>query len=127
LTNYLNQIDKLNMNNNLINVDYLKQVYYKSLLPLDKINEFLVFFENDHADEVTKVLISIMNVAITSTLLDNFETLDDKKQFLRLCQDDYQNPKILDFLIDKFPDSQQNILESIERSLLSAQKFIIEG
>jgi len=68
-----------------------------------------------------------MNVAITSTLLDNFETLDDKKQFLRLCQDDYQNPKILDFLIDKFPDSQQNILESIERSLLSAQKFIIEG
>ncbi len=115
------------MNDNLINVDYLKKVYYKSLLPLDKINEFLIFFEKEYADEATKILISIMNIAITSNLLDNFESLEDRKQFLRLCQDDYQNPKILDFLIDKFPDSQHNILESIERSLLSAQKFIIES
>ncbi|MBU0974346.1 hypothetical protein KKD03_01445 [Patescibacteria group bacterium] len=115
------------MNNNLINVDYLKQVYYKSLLPLDKINEFLAIFENKYADDATKILISIMNIAIASTLLDNFENQEDKKQFLRLCQDDYHNPKILDFLIDKFPDSQQNILESIERSLLSAKKFIVES
>lgn len=115
------------MNDNLINVDYLKLVYYKSLLPLDKINDFLKLFKNEDSDDVTKILISIMNIAITSSLLDNFESLEDKKQFLRLCQDDYQNPRILDFLIDKFPDSQQNILESIERSLLSAQKFVAEN
>ena len=108
------------MNDNLINVDYFKQVFYKSLLPLDKINDFLLLFEKEDSDYATKILISILNVAIVDSLLDELNNVEDKKEFLRLCQDDYQSPKILDYLVDKFPDSQQNITESIERTLLSA-------
>jgi len=112
------------MNNSLINVDYFKQVYYKSLLPLDKISDFLTLFEKEDLNQATKVLISILNITITNSLLDNFKNLEDKKKFLRLCQDDYQNPKILDYLIDKFPVTKQGILEIIERTLLSAKKVI---
>lgn len=114
------------MNNNLINVDFFKLVFYKSLLPLDKINDFLTNFEETEVDHASQILISILNLNITSALLDDFENLEDKKQFLRLCQDDYQSPKILDFLIEKFPDSQQMIVENIERSLLSAKKAITD-
>ena len=112
------------MGNNLINVDYFKKVYYKSLLPLDKINDFLGLFDKNEVDHTTKILISILNTTITDTLLDDFETLEDKKQFLRLCQDNYQSPKILDRLVDEFPGSEQIIIEIIERTLLSAKKAV---
>ncbi|MCB9812889.1 MAG: hypothetical protein H6772_00640 [Pseudomonadales bacterium] len=112
------------MNNNLINVDYFKKVFYKSLLPLEKINEFLSTLNAENVDPVTEVLISIFNVRIIDTLLEDFDDLEDKKQFLRMCQDDFQNPKILDFLVEKFPGSQEIISETIERTILSANKSL---
>ena len=112
------------MNNNLINVDYFKQIYYRAILPLDKINDFLSFFEKEDVDHATRVLISILNVTTTNSLLDKFKSLEEKKKFLRLCQDDFRDAKILDYLIDKFPGSEQNILETIERTLLSAKMTV---
>lgn len=114
------------MNNELINVDYYKKVYYKSLLPLDKINDFLKLFDESETDRVSRNLISLLNLSVTGSLLLNFTSTDEKTQFLRLCQDDFQNPKILDFLIKKFPDIEHNILENIERTILSTEKFISE-
>lgn len=112
------------MDNNLINVDLFKKVFYKSLLPLEKINVFLEGFDQEEVEDVTLVLISILNTSIINTLLDDFPNLEDKKAFLRLCQDDFQSPKILDFVIDKFPGVEEVILETIEKTLLSANKAV---
>lgn len=114
------------MNEELINIDYLKNLYFKSLLPLDKVSDFISMFDKENYDRATATLISILNLAVTSSLLENFHSIEEKQEFLRLCQDDYQDPKILDFLTDKFPDSQHNIQETIDRTILFAKMMISE-
>lgn len=110
---------------NLINIDYFKQSYYKAILPLAEINEFLAYFDNREVDSVTKTLIAIFDVAITKTVLANLSNDDDKKEFLRLAQDDYSSNKILEFLVDKFPGSEELLKQTLERTLLSAKKVIL--
>lgn len=110
--------------NNKINVDHFKRCYYRSLLPLEKINEFLVKFSDSEIEQTTKSLIALFDVAITKTVLINLETQENKETFLRLLQEDYQSPEILDFLIDQFPRSKELLTETIERTLLSANTAI---
>lgn len=110
--------------NNRINVDLFKRCYYKSLLPIDKINEFLQLFSESEIEQVTKTLISIFDVTITKNVLLNLETSEDKQSYLRLLQEDYSSPMILDYLIDQFPKSSELISESIDRALLSATTAI---
>lgn len=112
------------MEENLINVDHFKRVYYKALLPLDKINDFLHGFNKKEIETVTITLISIFDVSISDVLLDKLSSFENKVEFLRLCQDDYSNLKILDYLIDKFPDSEEIIKETIDRSLLASKTAV---
>ncbi len=109
----------------LINIDYFKKSYYKALLPLPQINEFLKEFESREIDTVTKTLIALFDVSITKTLLLNLEQREDQEEFLRLIQNDYTNPAIFDFLTDKFPGSEELIKQTLERTLLSAKKAIL--
>ncbi len=112
-------------NNNLINVDYFKKSYYKALLPLDQINTFLNQFDQRELEMVTQTLIALFDTAVTKTIFDTLETQQDKQEFLRLAQDNYTSPVILDFLTDKFPGSEELILQTLERTLLSAKKAIL--
>lgn len=114
------------MNNiDLINIDYFKKSYYKALLPLKEINTFLEGFKSHEVDNVTKTLISIFDTAITKAVLTNLKSLSEKQDFLRLLQDDYSNPAVINFLTDKFTDSEELIKQTIERTLLSAKKSIL--
>jgi hypothetical protein len=114
------------MNNiDLINVDYFKKSYYKAILPLKEINNFLENFQEHEVDSVTKILISLFDTAITKVILSNLDDLNEKQDFLRLIQDDYSSPLIMDYLTDKFPGSEELIKQTIERTLLSAKKSIL--
>lgn len=110
---------------NLINIDYFKKSYYKALLPLNEINTFLSLFEAREIDSATKTLISLFDTAITKTILSHLDSTEDKQKFLRLLQDDYSSPAILDFLTDTFPGSEELIRQTLERTLLSAKKSIL--
>lgn len=110
---------------NLISIDYFKKSYYKSLLPLPQINEFLKKFESQEIDVVTKTLISLFDTVLTKTILNNLQTLEKKQAFLRIAQDDYSSPAILDFLTDEFPGSETLIKQTLERTLLSAKSAIL--
>ena len=111
--------------NNLINVDYFKKSYYKAFLPLNQINAFLQLFDERELDGVNKTIVALFDTAVTKTIVATLETTADKQEFLRLAQDDYSSPAILDFLIDKFPGSEELILQTLERTLLSAKKAIL--
>jgi hypothetical protein len=114
------------MNNiDLINVDYFKKSYYKAILPLKEINNFLENFQEHEIDAVTKTLISLFDTSITKAVLANLSSLSEKQDFLRLIQDNYTSPSIMDFLTDKFPGSEELIKQTIERTLLSAKKSIL--
>jgi len=108
-----------------INIDLFKQSYYKGMLPLTSINDFLKDFDSREIDAVTKTLISIFDVAITKTILNNLEEISDKQEFLRLTQADYSSNDIMDFLTDKFPGSEELIKQTLERTLLSAKRAIL--
>lgn len=112
-------------NIDLINVDYFKKSYYKAILPLKEINNFLESFQSHELDTVTKTLISLFDTVITKVILLNLDSLSEKQDFLRLLQDDYSSPAIMDFLTDKFPGSEELIKQTIERTLLSAKKSIL--
>ncbi|GIK83918.1 MAG: hypothetical protein BroJett025_05400 [Patescibacteria group bacterium] len=109
----------------LINIDSFKQNYYKALLPLEEINAFLGQFEERELEAATQSLISLFDVAITKTVLLNLDSVPEKQEFLRLAQDDYTSPAVLDFLIDTFPGSEELIKQALERTLLSAKKAIL--
>lgn len=94
------------------------------MLPLEDINQFLQDFESHEVDEVTKTLIVIFDTAITKKVLSSLDSLEEKQTFLRLLQDDYSSPEILDFLIDTFPGSEALITETLERTLLAAKASI---
>ncbi len=112
-------------NKNLINVDYFKKSYYRALLPLDEINGLLKQFEERELEAVTQTVISLFDTAVTRTILSTLETPQAKQEFLRLAQDDYSSPAILDFLTDTFPGSEELIKQTLERTLLSAKKAIV--
>jgi len=48
-----------------INIDLFKQSYYKGMLPLTSINDFLKDFDSREIDAVTKTLISIFELPIS--------------------------------------------------------------
>lgn len=110
---------------NLINIDYFKKSYYKALLPLNEINVFLSMFEGREIDSATKTLISLFDTSITKTILSHLDSVNDKQNFLRLLQDDYSSPAVLDFLTDTFPGSEELIRQTLERTLLSAKKSLL--
>lgn len=114
-------MDKLD----LINIDYFKMSYYKSLLPLVEINDFLKNFEAREVDTATKTLISIFDTNITKTILSNLDSIEEKQEFLRIIQENYTNNSIMDFLTDKFPGSEELIKQTLERTLLSAKRAIL--
>ncbi len=109
---------------NLINVDHFKMTFYKAFLPLDKINIFLAKFSENEVETVTQVLISLFDTTITKTLLENFESIEQKQQFLRLLETKESSETIMNFLIDTFPGSEALITETLERTLLSATTAI---
>lgn len=114
------------MNNiDLINVDYFKKSYYKAVLPLEEINNFLESFQTHELDNITKTLISLFDTTVTKVILKNLDSLSNKQDFLRLLQDDYTSSAIMDFLTDKFTGSEDLIKQTIERTLLSAKKSIL--
>jgi hypothetical protein len=109
---------------NLINVDHFKMTFYKAFLPLDQINSFLSKFTPKEVEAVTKVLISIFDTEIVKTLLENFDSTEQKQQFLRLLESKESSETIMNFLIDTFPGSEALITETLERTLLSASSAI---
>jgi len=112
-------------NLDLINIDLFKQSYYKAFLPLKEINEFLSLFNPREHDKATKTLISLFDTSLTKTILANLDSITNKHDFLRLAQDDYSEPKIMEYLEGKLPDVKELITQSLERTLLSAKKVIL--
>lgn len=109
----------------LINIDYFKKSYYRALLPLPEINSFLKGFEARELESATKTLISLFDVTITKVVLTNLDALTEKQEFLRLAQDDYANPGIMDFLTHTVPGIEELITQTLERTLLSAKRAIL--
>ncbi len=89
----------------------LNNLYYRSFIPTNQL-------DNIQDEASLKLVISILNITITTALLKHFTDLKQKKEFLRLCQDNFADERILDFLIDSFPGSQQIISETIDRTIL---------
>jgi hypothetical protein len=112
-------------NLNLINIDYLKKSYFKALLPLPEINEFLKEFHSRELESASKTLISLFDATITSEIIEHLKSTQDKQNFLRLIQEDYANPAILEFLKQVIPDVEQLIQESLITTLRSAKKVIL--
>lgn len=109
---------------NLINVDHFKMTFYKTLLPLDKINYFLNTFTPNEVETVTKVLIAIFDTEVSKTILENLDSIQQKQDFLRLLESKESSETIMNYLIDAFPGSEAVISETLERALLSAQTAI---
>lgn len=109
----------------LINIDYFKKSYYKALLPLPEINDFLKQFAEREVEAVTKTLISLFDVALTTVVIANLDSLKTKQEFLRLVQDDYSSAAIMDFLSQVIPNIEELITQTLERTLLSAKRTIL--
>lgn len=112
------------MNENRIQVDYFRNSYYKAFLPLADINTFLHSFNEREIDTVTQVLISLLDVAITKSLLTLLPTSEAKQEFLRMCENEYSSPAIIDYLHNHSADIEKIITETIDRTLLAAKRAI---
>lgn len=108
-----------------ITIEAFSKNYYKALLPLEKINAFLSVFDSRELEIATNTLISLFDTALTKAILANLHSTEQKQEFLRLIQDDYSSPTIMDYLIELFPNSEKLIMETLERTLLSAKKAIL--
>lgn len=111
-------------NTDKINIDRLSRVFYRRLLPVEKINAFLHALPEREVDAATDTLMACFDIAVARVVLANCSALEQKQQYLRLCQDDYANPEILDFLIDAFTDSETILTQAIQRTLVAAQTAI---
>lgn len=108
-----------------ITIEAFAKNYYKALLPLEKINAYLSVFEPRELEAATNTLISLFDTALTKSILTNLESTEQKQEFLRLIQDDYSSPAIMDYLIELFPNSEELLVQTLERTLLSAKKAIL--
>lgn len=99
-------------------------LFYKSLIPIPKVAAFLALFSEEDREAATQTLIGCWNYTICQAVLANCGSVEQKQQFLRMCQEDFSNPEILDFLIDAFVGSTTLISQTMQRTLIAAQAAI---
>jgi hypothetical protein len=107
------------MENNLIDVDQFKKTFYRAYLPFEQINDYLQSFENHEVEPATQFLISLINFRLIDHTFNQLKTPTEKQKLLRLCQDDFSSPEIIDYINSK-TTNLENLVNETVKSIISA-------
>lgn len=99
--------------------------YFSTLIPADLWNDVLGRFSIHQIDDAQETLMQILDLEAAHVVLKN---LDDKqkREFVLQCQENYQSPELLQWLIDIKPSVKNTLQEKIERQLLALTSQLSE-
>lgn len=101
----------------------MRNVYYRSLVKWEVVEEIILLAEPHEKAEVTKLMMGSLDHVVMETILHH---LDKKhhQEFLEMCAHRYHDETLLDWVKEKAEGVEEAVREAIAQTKASIKKLL---